>query len=204
MPTVHLVRHGEVANPNHVVYADLEGFNLSATGVLQAHHAALHLEAVPVDIVLTSPLARAVQTATAIGRHHNLEPTISMGLTETRQYPGWTGERWADIASLFPGQLERYLADASSLDDVVETIHDVASRVIAEIERVIDHGARHIVVVGHQDPTQAARLTLIGRQLSELLMDPPTHASVVTLERLDDGRWREMAVWGPFVDQTAA
>ena len=36
MPSVHLVRHGEAFNPNHVVYADLPGFNLSPTGGLQA------------------------------------------------------------------------------------------------------------------------------------------------------------------------
>ena len=196
MPTVHLVRHGEVLNPNHVVYADLAGFNLSATGVLQAHAAGKYLAARSVDVVLTSPLARAHQTATAIARHHGMTPTIIADLTETRQYPRWTGQKWDDLDTLFPGQVEAYLDDASVLPNVEETIADVASRVVAVAERAVDDGADSIVVVGHQDPTQAARLHMTGRSLSELLLDPPTHASITTLESNGEG-WVELAAWSP-------
>lgn len=196
MATVHLVRHGEVFNPNHVVYADLRGFNLSPNGVLQAHAAGRHLSRQPIDVVLTSPLARANQTATAIARHHRLEPVVAPNLTETRQYPLWTGQRWDDLDQMFPGQVDRYLADASILDDVTETIAAVAARVVGVIENAIAEGADTIAVVGHQDPTQAARLLLTRRSLSDLLVDPPQHASVTTLERIG-GSWTERAVWVP-------
>ena len=196
MATVHLVRHGEVRNPNHVVYADLDGFNLSPRGVLQAHLAGRYLADRPIGVVLTSPLARARQTATAIAGHHGIEPTIEPDLTETRQYPGWTGQRWDDLDRLFPGQVERYLADASSLDDVAESIAQVASRVVGVIERALATTQDTIVVVGHQDPTQAGRLELTGRDLSELLIDPPRHASVTTLSREASG-WVQMALWEP-------
>lgn len=196
MPEVHLVRHGEVFNPNHVVYADLDGFNLSPRGVLQAHLAGRHLADGPIGVVLTSPLARARQTATAIARHHGIEPTIEPDLTETRQYPGWTGQRWEDLDRLFPGQVERYLADASSLDDVAESIAQVASRVVGVIERALATTQDPIVVVGHQDPTQAGRLELTRRDLSELLIDPPSHASVTTLSEEASG-WVQTASWEP-------
>lgn len=196
MTTVHLVRHGEVFNPNHVVYADLSGFNLSPAGVLQAHAAGKHLSDHDIDVVLTSPLARARQTATAVARHHGLEPAIAGNLTETRQYPLWTGQRWDDLDQLFPGQVDRYLADASVLDDVEETIAAVAARVARTIEGAIDSGADSIVVVGHQDPTQAARLLMTKRRLSELLLDPPKHASITTLVG-SHGSWTEQAVWVP-------
>jgi len=196
VPTVHLVRHGEVFNPNHVVYADLDGFNLSPTGVLQAHATGKHLSNRSVDAVLTSPLARARQTATSISRHHGIEPTVAANLTETRQYPGWTGQKWDDLDALFPGQVDGYLSDASVLDDVHETISTVAARVVAVVERALADGADSIVVVGHQDPTQAARLLLTRRSLSELLLDPPEHASITTLVN-NSGPWVEHAVWAP-------
>lgn len=196
MPTVHLVRHGEAFNPNHVVYSDLDGFNLSPRGVLQAHAAGWYLSDQTIDVVLTSPLARARQTATAIGRHHHIEPSVAGNLTETRQYPGWTGHRWDDLDNLFPGQVDRYLADASMLDDVEETIAAVAARVVGVIESTIADGAGSIVVVGHQDPTQAARLLMTQRSLSELLLDPPKHASVTTLVN-NGGSWAERTVWEP-------
>ena len=194
MATVHLIRHGEVFNPNHVVYADLNGFNLSPTGVLQAHAAGKHLADHEIDVVLSSPLARARQTATAVARHHGLEPVIAGDLTETRQYPLWTGQRWDDLDQLFPGQVDRYLADASVLDDVEETIAAVAARVVGAIEGAISKGADSVVVVGHQDPTQAARLLMTKRSLSELLFDPPKHASITTLVG-SHRSWTEQAVW---------
>lgn len=197
MTIVHLVRHGEVANPNHVVYADLEGFNLSPLGVRQVHSAASHLAQRPIEGVFTSPLARARQTATAIARHHHLEPIVVDDLVETRQYPGWTGHRWADLSAHFPGQVERYLEDASTLDDVAETLDDVADRVTRVVVDTARSGLHEFAIVGHQDPLQAGRLRLTGRHLSELLIDPPSHASVVTIVSDDLINWTEAGVWRP-------
>ena len=86
---VYLVRHGEVANPNHVVYADLPGFNLSPLGVRQAHAAGRHLARRPIDAVVTSPLARAVQTATAIPVSPHIRP--SQRPTEATPRKGLSG-----------------------------------------------------------------------------------------------------------------
>ena len=197
MATIHLVRHGEVLNPNHVCYADLPSFNLSERGVLQAHAAGRYLSGEPVSVVITSPLARAVQTATSIARRHRLDPQPRDGLLESGQYPGWTGERWDDIRTRFPDQINAYLADATSMPDVHETIDDIAVRVTGTIERELLEGADVVVVVAHQDPIQSARLRLLGRPLSELLLDPPTHASVATLEGSPAEGWRETRLWAP-------
>ncbi len=200
--SVYLVRHGEVANPNHVVYADLPGFNLSPLGVRQAHAAGRHLATLAIDVVVTSPLARAVQTATAIARHHHLVPRLDAALGETRQYPAWTGQRWEDLDGLFPGQLEAYLEDPTRCEGTAETVEEVAGRMAAAIERT-SAGVGHLVVVGHQDPLQAARLTLTGRPLSELLASPPAHASVVTLVD-DGGGWVERSAWVAELDPPTA
>lgn len=197
MTVVHLVRHGEVANPNHVVYADLDGFNLSPLGVRQVHATAAHLAQRPIEGVFTSPLARARQTAMAIARRHDLEPIVTTELVETRQYPGWTGHRWDDLAARFPGQVDRYLEDASTLDDVVETLDTVADRVTGVVLGAAHDGFREFAIVGHQDPLQAGRLRLTGRHLSELLVDPPSHASVVTIVSDDMVTWREVGGWLP-------
>ena len=195
MPTIHLVRHGEVSNPNHVCYADLPSFNLSSTGVLQAHAAGGYLAHRDIDRVITSPLARAVQTATAIARRHGLRAEPRVGLMESGQYPGWTGQRWDDIRSLFPEQIDAYLDDPQTMPDVHETIGEIAQRVVEAILDELSDGVDELVVVAHQDPIQAARLALVGRSLSTLLHDPPTHASVVTLSGTIESGWREAVRW---------
>ncbi|MDQ3783156.1 MAG: histidine phosphatase family protein, partial [Actinomycetota bacterium] len=75
-PSLHLVRHGEVDNPEHVVYGDLANFGLSIAGHRQAAAAGRYLSRRPIERVVCSPLLRAVSTAWAIGARHGLVPEI--------------------------------------------------------------------------------------------------------------------------------
>jgi broad specificity phosphatase PhoE len=64
---VHLVRHGEVANPDKLRYGQLIGFPLSTRGREQARLAAERLRGVgPVAALVSSPLERAIETATVL------------------------------------------------------------------------------------------------------------------------------------------
>ena len=198
MLTIVVVRHAEVSNPNHVVYADLPGFDLSATGVRQVHELGKHLGSAAVDMIVSSPLARARHTATAIARHHGgVGVTVDPRLTETRMYPEWTGLKWEDVERKFPHQLQGYLEDATSLDDVSESVDDVLGRVRSCVDDAIAHGHQTIVVVGHQDPSQILRLGLVGRPLSGLRVDPPEHASATTITYVGNGTFVEESVWSP-------
>jgi broad specificity phosphatase PhoE len=63
---VHLVRHGEVANPDGILYGRIPGFRLSADGELMAKAAADYLAGRDVTVLRSSPLDRAQQTAEPI------------------------------------------------------------------------------------------------------------------------------------------
>lgn len=60
--TVHLVRHGEVHNPQHIMYGRLPGFRLSERGQEQARAAASWLQGRPLDALYSSPMQRARET----------------------------------------------------------------------------------------------------------------------------------------------
>jgi broad specificity phosphatase PhoE len=194
--TLYLVRHGEVFNPNHVVYGDLPGFHLSTVGVQQVHRTGVHLARASLDLILSSPLARARETAAAIAGHHALDVLIDDRLTESRQFSDWTSHRWDSIADLFPGELENYLEDASSTGSE-EQLADVAERYESAVYEAVSRGHSGIVIVGHQDPVQATRLSLTGRPLRELRLDPPGHGEVFSLARSDGGDWIEASRWSP-------
>lgn len=197
--TVMLVRHGQVANPNHVVYADLPGFDLDADGVLQAHAVGRHLSQVNVDAVVSSPLSRAVQTATSIARAHGLPVMIDRRLSEWNLSPGWVGQIWDDLPVAVPGQLEAYLQDPSNLLFATETLPELASRVTDSICHHLGSGIRHLVVVAHQDPVAAAVLSLLDEPLAGMLSDPPPHASVTTLRLSHDAHWTFGGRWVPTI-----
>ena len=56
---VHLLRHGEVSNPDGILYGQLPGFHLSEEGRLMAKAAAGFLAGRDVAVLVTSPLERA-------------------------------------------------------------------------------------------------------------------------------------------------
>ena len=70
---LHLVRHGEVNNPDRILYGTLDGFGLTDRGHQMAHVVAARFRQKPVARVVASPLLRAQQTATPIAESHGLQ-----------------------------------------------------------------------------------------------------------------------------------
>lgn len=69
---VHMMRHGEVYNPEGVLYGRLPGYHLSDTGKAQARKVAGALADHDIVAVFASPLQRAQETATPIAAAHSL------------------------------------------------------------------------------------------------------------------------------------
>jgi broad specificity phosphatase PhoE len=193
---LYLVRHGEVVNPRHVCYGDLPGFGLSPLGRAQAEEAAAYLAGLGADVLLTSPLSRAVETAEAIGRRLGLPAVADLRLTEWRLGARWNGVIWEDLPTAFPGELEAYLDHPADLAFSPESLAEAAQRIIAVVGELGEQrpgGAA--VLVSHQDPVQAARLLLTGGDLAALHRHKPSHAAVLTL--LPGDPWSEAASWQP-------
>lgn len=197
--TLHLVRHGEVHNPDHVVYADLDGFGLSPIGRRQATAAADRLAALGTNAIVSSPLDRAVQTADPISTLTGTKSTTDDRTTEWMLGARWAGTRWDDLPGRFPGELEAYLDHPIDLDFAPESITAVAARMKTVVD---DLGGQYPggsgTIVSHQDPIQALRLLLNGRSLSSLQTDKPGHGCVITLTSAPSG-WTEIASWTPEV-----
>jgi len=193
---LYLVRHGEVSNPDHVVYADLPGFRLTQTGRDEAAAAASRLAAERADVVVASPLERAVQTARPIAAALDAPLQIDDRLTEWRLLQRWAGVVWEDLGKAFPGETEAYLAHPQDLPFSPESTAEVVGRIASLID---DLGATYpggtAVLVSHQDPVQAIRLHLTGRPLSDLPTGKPHHGTVLTLKAGEP--WTEIARWDP-------
>ncbi|MGY0024697.1 histidine phosphatase family protein [Streptomyces sp. YJ-C3] len=70
---VHLMRHGEVHNPEGILYGRLPDYHLSELGRQMADRVAEHLSSRDVTHVVASPLERAQETATPIAKAHGLD-----------------------------------------------------------------------------------------------------------------------------------
>jgi broad specificity phosphatase PhoE len=80
--TVHLVRHGEVDNPEGVLYGRLPGYRLSEAGRMMAKAAADYLAGRDVTVVWSSPLERAIETAEPIAAEFGLSAEVDARLIE--------------------------------------------------------------------------------------------------------------------------
>ena len=193
---VHLIRHGEVDNPDGVVYADLPGFGLSGRGRRQAAWAAERLAGRPIAAVYCSPLERAVETAAEIAGRRGLEAETVPGLTEWALMGRWRGLRWRELDGLRPGELDAYLARPLDMGFTPETLEELAARVGDAVSALAArHPGGEMAAVSHQDPIQAARLSLTGRDLSRFHEAKPDHCEIITLT--PGAVWREAGRLAP-------
>jgi broad specificity phosphatase PhoE len=83
---VHVLRHGEVYNPDKVLYGRLPGFRLSELGQQMAKAAAQTLAKADVTHVVASPLERAQQTAEPISAQFGLPIGVDERLIESANW----------------------------------------------------------------------------------------------------------------------
>jgi broad specificity phosphatase PhoE len=161
---VHLLRHGEVHNPERILYGRLPGFGLSDLGIRQAEQVAAYLRDHDVVHVAASPLLRAQQTAKPIAAMHGVDVVTDEGLIEADNV--FEGSRvsvgdgalrdpriWPKLRNPFrPSWGEPY--------------RDIADRMLAAVHRARRRAAGHeAVCVSHQLPIWTLRRYLDQRRL---------------------------------------
>ena len=161
---VHLLRHGEVHNPEKVLYGRLPGYVLSDLGHEMAERAAKALASHDVSTVISSPLERAQQTANPISRVHSLPIGIDADLIEAENV--FEGQRVAvgDGALRQPSSW-RHLYNPFK-PSWGEPYSVLAARMQAAVERARLQAEGHeAVLVSHQLPIWIARLAFEGNRL---------------------------------------
>ena len=83
---VHMLRHGEVYNPEKVLYGRLPGYRLSELGVQMAKAAAEYLAGHDVTYLVASPLERAQQTAEPFAAEFGLPIAVDDRLIESANF----------------------------------------------------------------------------------------------------------------------
>lgn len=83
---VHVVRHGEVHNPEGVLYGRLPGYRLSELGQQMAESAASYLDGHDVTHVVASPLERAQDTAQTVADKFGLKVDSDERLIESENF----------------------------------------------------------------------------------------------------------------------
>lgn len=164
--SVHLLRHGEVHNPDRVLYGRLPGFGLSELGVAQAELAAKYLAQRPIGHLVSSPLERARQTAAPLATLTGRGVAVDERLIEAENH--LQGRRVAGGKGLLTDPANwRYFVNPFR-PSWGEPYAQIAARVLAAARaarRRVEGTGMDAVCVSHQLPIVAARRRAEGLPL---------------------------------------
>jgi broad specificity phosphatase PhoE len=182
---IHLVRHGEVFNPNHVLYGRLENFGLSELGKQMAKAAADSKIGHPITRLYASPLQRAQESAAPWSTNFGLDI-----LTDERLIEPWNlfegtagfGARALRNPRLWP-KLRNPLKPSWG-----EPYEEIATRMLDMMEFAWNETeSGEVALVSHQLPIWTVHRKLAGERLFH---DPRKRrcslSSITTLARADD------------------
>lgn len=166
--SVHVVRHGEVHNPESILYGRQPGWRLSERGLAMAEAVANWSKDLSLGAIHSSPLERAQQTATPIASLHGLKIKSDERLIEAANIfegkPFGVGDgvlrqpkAWRHLWNPWrPSWGEPYKEQISRMQSAIE-----AARASAN--------GKDALVVSHQLPIWILRSSIEGRPL---LHDP--------------------------------
>ena len=161
---VHLLRHGEVDNPDGILYGRLPGFRLSERGRDQADVVAKALADADLAVVLASPLQRAQETATPVAAAHSLEIRADDRLIEAGNSFEGLNVGVGDGALRMPRYWWR-LRDPFT-PSWGEPYRAIADRMLAVVHDARELAAgREALCVSHQLPIWTLRRFVEGRHL---------------------------------------
>ena len=161
--TTILLRHGDTdLSPEHR-FSGLRDLPLSASGERQARAAACRLAAgAPIDVVVCSPLRRAVETAAIAAGELGLSAVVDDDLRET-DFGAWEGLTLAEIQQCWPAVAAAWRCDPRQAPPGGESFADTARRVNRACDRLLrDHGGKRVLVVGHISPMKILLCRALG------------------------------------------
>ncbi len=163
---VHVMRHGQVHNPDGVLYGRLDGFGLSDLGRQMAERLAEYWRHVPLTHLVSSPLLRARETlAPTAALFQHLEVAID--------------DRLIEAANAFEGKIfgedNKALRDVSMIRHVLNPLKPSWGEPYVEIAArmrgaIVDAAAAageagQALLVSHQLPIEIARRDATGALL---------------------------------------
>lgn len=196
---VHLVRHGEVHNPDKILYGRIPGYHLSSRGHSQAARTARTFEGHDVTYLVASPLRRAQETAQPISEITGLDVGVDKTLLESGnrfeglRTKGWRSQLWNPVRwPLMKNPLEPSWG---------EPYRDIAKRMLGAVDRAREAAAGHeAILVSHQLPIVMVQRSVAGKPLPHAPWNRRCELASVTSLVFRDGEISDMHYAEPAYD----
>ena len=183
------VRHGETAANAACCYSGKLDTRLTVAGVEQARALGERFRSVSFDVIYSSDLSRARDTARAIACHHGIEPRIEPLLRE-RDYGELENLSYAEARTQYPevfAKLDAYVTDYPLPGG--ESAEQVRARVETFVDRIVaEHRGQTVVAVAHGGILRAIFWHLLDLPY-RVVRRSRCDNTAVSAFRLDRGVW---------------
>ena len=165
---VHLLRHGEVHNPDGVLYGRMDGFHLSELGRAMAEKVAGAIGDRDITHLRVSPLQRTQETAQPLAEARGLEMVVDPRVIESTNV--FEGKRFGPNDNAFRRPSTWLHLWNPWRPSWGEPYKQLVARMMAAVYDARDAALGHeAVIVSHQLPIWITRLSVEGRSF---LHDP--------------------------------
>jgi probable phosphoglycerate mutase len=155
MTTLYLVRHGETFdNANQIMQGQTQGM-LNENGIRQAKELCLQLADKHFDVIVSSDLNRAIQTAKIVTGLNDKDIKTTPLLRE-RDWGGFTGRYIPDLKG------EKWPDDIESLDVLLNRANDFLNFIQDRFPN------KQVLAVGHGIINKAIQAVYYGKQMSDI------------------------------------
>ena len=166
--TLLLLRHGQTTLSIDRRFSGRGNPPLTELGGQQAWRAAERLAGVSVDAIVTSPLDRAVRTATVVADRVGVPVTVDDGWIEI-DFGSWEGRTYAEVRAEDPEGLRGWLGFEDVAPHGGETFASCVRRVrSARDSLVAAHPGKTVLVVSHVTPIKTVAGLVLGDSAAAL------------------------------------
>lgn len=177
-----LLRHGQTLMSVERRYSGRSNAPLTTAGIQQAVAAGKHLAGAGLDVIISSPLLRAVQTAQEVAAVTGV-PVITDDAFRETDFGAWEGLTFADVREGWPDEMAAWMADPQVAPPDGESFADVDVRVTGALRRMLaEREGQRVLIVSHVTPIK----TLVAAAL----LAPPAalyrmHLDLAALSEVD-------------------
>lgn len=191
-----LVRHGTTAFNESDLLQGLIDNPLSQKGRSEAARLAARLKSTALDALYSSPLRRAVETATIINGFHSLPLTLVPEFNEI-DLGEWEGLNYGKAIEQFPEIHHRWISDPDFPIPGGESFSAVCARIKPGLERILQDGRKHILIAGHASVNRAILANLLDLSPAAARHFRTGNAALSRLLLLENSRqqWAVVDFW---------
>jgi broad specificity phosphatase PhoE len=162
MAKLILVRHGETAWNVEKIFRGRANVNLDEVGIEQAELLGKYLTNWRLEAVYSSPLKRALDTATIIARYQKIGVHVAEGLTDF-DYGQWQSLPEQEVNRLYPDLLNEWHNNPHKVRmPGGENLEDVRSRAATVVTDVLSKYEGSVVLVSHRVVLKVLICYLLG------------------------------------------